>query len=132
MPIQELKIIDSASSQYLKINKSKGTIQGILKIFNIQEDTGIVLYIPTLNMSAYGDTSDEALEMLKEILDDYFISIMDIRTEAMLKELKKYGWQVHSIFKKRLENHTYIDRDGILKNFELPKETVIKESMLSF
>jgi hypothetical protein len=49
----------------------------------------------------------------------------------MYEELRKLGWVPNKIFKKKLSNQAYVDKDGILKNFNLSAETEIKEHFVS-
>ena len=115
----------------LQINKSKKIITGEIKAFNIKDGSKIVIYVPSLNISGYGSSFEQAIDMLKEIIDDYFRELVKLKPENISIELKKYGWE-KTIFHKRFEQKVFIDKDGVLKNFELPEDTKIEETMLSF
>jgi len=116
-------------SQSIFINKSKGHIHGVLKVFQIQDGEFIVVYCPSLNITGYGKTVDEAESMFKDSINDYFESLMVLKKEAIDSELSLLGWD-HGYFAKRYENKAFIDKQGVLKNFELPKDTPIKEKLI--
>lgn len=109
-------------SQSLTINKSKGSITGILERFIVKDGNFHVSILPALNISGYGKSSKEANEMLQEVLNDYFESLIKLKQELLEAELVKYGWK-HGIFKKLFENTAFIDEYGVLKNFDLPEDT---------
>jgi len=122
--------IDShLKEQTLIIHKAKGRINGTMKVFMIQDGEYWVTFMPALDLTGYGKTTDEADSMLKEALDDYFMKVINLKSDQIQKELSKYGW-VKGFFSKRFKNSVYVDKEGILKNFELPKDTPIKESMV--
>ncbi len=118
------------TTQALFINKSKKRIKGTLRVFYIQDGAFKVVYMPSLNLSGYGKNDKEASKMLKKILDDYFESLVSLNRDHLISELSKYGWTTKELFAKRFVNDTYVDKDGVLKNFELPHDTPIEESMI--
>ena len=116
-------------SQSLTINKSKGSVNGVLERFIVQDGDYIVAILPALNISGYGKDMKEANEMLLEGVNDFFESLINLKQEAIEVELGKYGWK-QGLFKKRFENKAFVDENGILKDFELPKDTPVSKSLI--
>ena len=92
------------------------------------EDHGhIVTYIPSLDLSAYGETKEASLKMLfEEVIDDFFENIFKLPEAEVTKELAKYGWVRGRILRKNFSNNVFVDEKGILRNFNLPAETPIR------
>lgn len=128
-----LKITSSpdkkGKDQELQINKSKKRINATLQVFYIQDGAFKVAFIPALNLSGYGKSHKKACEMLEEVMSDYFHSLIVLKKDQLLSELSKYGWTT-KLFRKQFINNTFVDKYGVLKNFKLPKNTPIKESMV--
>jgi predicted RNase H-like HicB family nuclease len=118
--------------QKLTINYRKREVSALLQIFLIKDGTWHVAYVPSLNISGYGKTEAGAYKMIKEVFEDYFVSIIKLDKEQISRELSKYGWERNAGFKKHYENKSYVDKFGVLNNFNLPKETPIKESKIEF
>jgi len=119
------------NEQYMSINQRKKRVKGEFKIFKIVEGEFIIMYIPAYNMTAYGKNDQEAFEMLEESLDDYFDALIYLKKDDIIKELSKYGWK-QSLFSKQFHNKAYIDKNGVLKNLDLPEDTQIEESKVEF
>lgn len=116
--------------QTLSINKRKKKIKARVNLFFITDGEFKVAYIPALNLTGYGKNNKEALEMLNEIGGDYFQSLVETTQAKIQSELSKYGWKKGTFkFNKQFENTTYLDKDGVLRNFKLPEGTPIEESM---
>ncbi|MBX2913154.1 MAG: hypothetical protein M9954_11600 [Cyclobacteriaceae bacterium] len=82
-------------------------------------------------MTAYGATEDEAIEMLfEDCVEDMLNNLMELPEHEVTTELGKYGWKRSSYQKKQFKLKSYIDADGVLKNFNLPKETKISRQFI--
>lgn len=127
--IERIKTSDVVN-QKIKIDKSKGAVKATFQSFNIKDGEHFVTYIPSLNMTGYGATEAEGVEMLKEIMKDYFDALIKLPLSEIDTELNKFGWDQNHFFKKQFRNRTYVDKDGILKGFEMPKNTPIVENRL--
>ena len=81
---------------HVKLSKRniKGAIKGNIGAFKfIDKDTKqYVMYIPSLEISGYGDTEDKAREMLKFSLDDFSKYLVSLPFEQINEELVKLGW----------------------------------------
>ncbi len=91
----------------------------------------VIIYVPSLNISAYGDTFEEAQEMLEVALDDFCETLYSLPEPQRTEELKKYGWNRNPLFKKKFEiSDSFVDKEGLLKNFELSDDTKVEETFL--
>jgi len=85
-----------------------------------------VAYIPSFQVTGYGDSQDEAMHMVfDDVLSDVFEHLVEMTPDHIAKELAKYGWKHDKVFKKNYSKAAYVDKDGILKDFNLPKDTEI-------
>jgi len=127
------KKIDKQPEEFLKINYKGKSAKVLLRLIGLEDHEYKICYIPSLELSSYGNTFDEAKKMMNEVLHDFFECLFKLPEYEVVKELNKYGWKRKSnILKKEFENTSpFIDKDGILNNFNLPKETKIKEEFIS-
>lgn len=122
----------SGNMDQLKIDFHKKRASGNFKLFIGKEGDYYVSVIPSLNISSFGDTLDEAKEFIKHALDDYFEHMFSTSEENIRKDLEAFGFKKSSFFKKKFQqdvlSNTYIDENGILQNFEDPT-TVHQETI---
>lgn len=127
--IERIKTSDVVN-QKIKIDKSKSAVKATFQSFNIKDGEHFVTYIPSLNMTGYGASESEGIEMIKEIMTDYFDNLVKLSLAEIDVELNKFGWNQNHFFKKQFKNTTFVDKNGILKGFEMPKDTPIVENRL--
>lgn len=112
---------------YLQLHFSRPRrAKGSFTVHTFKDSGHTIAYLPSLNLSAYGDSDEQALErLLKEVLDDFLDGLMQLTPERAKLELEKLGWSRSTLFKKQFKSNSFVDRDGVLKNFDLPEETKI-------
>lgn len=100
----------------LRIDLNKGRIGGNLSGFKFTEkDTKqSVIYIPSLELSGYGDNFDKANEMLRFSMQEFFDFLFNLPSNKIQIELSKLGWK-KGIFNKEF-SRAYIDVTGEIKN----------------
>ena len=114
------------------IHLAKDTATAALTIHKFQDNGHFVVYMPALNLSAYGETAKEATDRLvHEVLDDFFENLLAMKPEQANKELQKLGWSRNKLFKKQFRANSYVDRSGVLKNFNLPEETKVETTVVT-
>ena len=129
----QLRADDSSSHiDEIKISNSLSRFTGNFKTFFFKDHDQFVLYLPSLNMTGYGDTKLEAKEMLDEVMKDWIDMLLNLTPDLQKVELKKYGWNQELYRKKQFRSKVSVDKNGILRNFELPKDTLIEENNLVF
>lgn len=119
-------------SEKIQIDFRHKSVQMVINVADFVDHGHVVVYAPSLNISAYGETKDEAIKMLfEEVLVDYFHNLFQLTESELTKELAKYNWKRSKLLRKRFSNTAYVDSAGILKNFNLPKETPISQQQMS-
>lgn len=115
------------NKEFLKIGNH--SIKGDVKAVSFMDGDYHILYVPSLNLSSYGKTFEEAQRMLQDVvIKDFCLSVIKAKDKNLIiSELIKLGWNKSAIFQKDLSKSAYIDKEGILREFELPTNTVIKE-----
>ncbi len=114
-------------SETLHIDLRKKKINAELIAIQFQDCDSEVLYIPSLNISAYGDTFAEAKQMLKIELNELSSNLVELTKKEVLAYLKQFGWEEVKLFKKRLINLQECDKNRLKKDFNLPDETKFRE-----
>lgn len=84
-----------------------------------------MLYIPSLELSAYGDSPEDANEMMKEVLKDFIDSFMSISLKARHQELIRLNWKKDQLRKKDY-SHAHVDATGALQGLDLEGEVPIE------
>ena len=105
--------------------------KGIIRLVEFEDNGHFIVYVPSLNLSAYGNNYDEALQMMSDIvIEDFFDNLLDQPENVIYNHLRILGWQQSQDGSGELSNQVHIDTEGILKNFNLPADTKIKERSL--
>ncbi|MBE8714105.1 hypothetical protein [Sphingobacterium hungaricum] len=127
----DLSAVDSPAKEILNLDFSKRQLNGKLKAFNFLEGGETMLYIPSLELSAYGDTLDEANDMMKNHVFTSFIDSIFEENEAYVYEaLEELGWIRNARLKNSLSKISNLTGIDILEDFDLPSNTVIEESLI--
>jgi len=119
----ELKIVPLNGSEHqetIHINKRKKTIYACLQSYNYidKETNQHISYLPALEISGYGSTHTESIEMMRFSLEEYFELLLSMSDSKIQIELSSLGW-AHSKIKNKDYSKTYIDISGNLKGFAL-------------
>lgn len=113
--------------EFLNIDFKGGSTWGEVTLLMLEDHGHHIAYLPTLKLSAYGDTPEEAKAMLKEVIDEFFLDLVALPEYEAQQELTKLGWVRNSAFEKKFSIEAFVDKEGVLRNFNLPPETVIRE-----
>lgn len=118
-------------NEYLKLDKKNKKGKGRFKIIEFLDNGYFITYVPSLNVSSYGSTKAESREMMSDVvLKDFFENILSLPEHQIFSELKKLGWERSAMFTKELSKSAHVDREGVLKNFNLSEETVLEETLV--
>ena len=85
-----------------------------------KDDQYSIIYIPSLEISAYGRNLKQAKKMLEIQLDEFSENLFKLPALRIHQEFKRLGWKRDKFFKRKLN----ID---IRKQYNLPKDTPIKQ-----
>ena len=122
------------NKEILKINFSSKHkhARAVLRVVNFKDGDFEIAYIPSLNLSGYGVTEDEAMRMLNEVVvKDYLFSLIALPEAKILAELREYGWQRRPYLPKQLQNTQFLSIEKIKENFNLPAETQFHEQFVT-
>lgn len=105
--------------EYLHIHSGK-SITANLKVVNYTDkDTNhIIFFCPSLDVTGYGETKEQAEEVFKFSLTEVFKHLVDLSHKQLEDELRKCGWKKDRI-KNKEYSKTYVDVSGELKEFSL-------------
>lgn len=120
------------SKEFLKINIKQEVIKARLKAFSFMENDIHVVYLPSLNMSGYGNTIEEAYSLLKLDWADFGDSLFELKHESLIFDaLRDLGWSRHKVFAKRMNNLSNTTFEDIKKEFNIPDSTQVKEELIA-
>lgn len=105
-----------SNRESLHINLGKREINASIVAFKfVDKDTNqFVVYIPSLEVSGYGETIEKAIEMLNFSADQCFLHLTSLTHTELKKELARLGWS-RTIFKKDF-SRAYVDANGQLQD----------------
>lgn len=122
--------MSNQNRESLKVGKQ--SLKGYFKVVFFQEGDSYIYYIPSLNLSSYGDTLAEAEQMMKDIIiPDFCKNLLALPKQLIFRELKALGWERDKFFQNDLSKSSYIDKEGILREFDLAEGTIITEKGFS-
>ena len=116
--------------QTLHINRHHRKIKADLICLQfIDRDTKQnVIYIPSLEISGYGATVEKANKMLEFSVKNYFDYLL--ASKDLDKELISLGWK-HKKYNNKQYSQSYIDKNGVLQNFNVENNKV-ETAMISY
>lgn len=97
-----------------------------LKRFEWVDHGHVMLYLPSLNISAYGQNLQAALEMLDFSVEEFFHNLSTLTAKNILEELNKLGWEVPDNDATLCYSRVYVDKAGWLHNFDLDLDDATK------
>lgn len=111
--------------EYLKLTPNG--VKGKFISFTGKSGEHWVSIIPSLNVSGYGESEEDALKDSQYNIRVLFEDLHELTSTQRDKELKKLGWLQNKFFKRQYSS-SYVDENGVLKNFDSPNQ--VKKSVL--
>ena len=108
----------------------KGQISARLFIVSGKEFDSFVMYAPTFNLSGYGNTKEEAEEMIEESFVDFGAHFMSLTSSEKELYLNQFGFSKEK-FKSKNFSKSYIDEKGELQNLDLEDKTYELTSLVA-
>lgn len=103
-----------------------------LFLYEFEDNGFFIVYNKSLELSAYGKTPEEAKKMFVEVVyRDFCENLTELSEGDIFKELKRLGWTRSPIFKKELSNTACVDKQGVLKDFNLAEGAIIKDQYVT-
>ncbi len=110
-------------SQIESLTIKKGHITAEIRVFSGLAGEFYISYSPSLNVTGYGESPKEALDDFKYNMDVFAIDLVNMKKHEITKELKSLGWEPRYMFDRQFSK-SFIDQDGVLKNFDKPTEVL--------
>ena len=116
---EELKIYRKGKATHIK-----GGVLGFE--FLDKESDSIVVYVPSLDISGYGKTVEDAREMVRFCIDSYMTDLSKLPLKEIHHELFKLGWSKQKFHTKILSPNfvplNKLEEQGIkdYKELEIP------------
>lgn len=111
--------------EQLKVSKTSLSIR--INIISGKDGDFWVCISPSLNVSGYGNSIEEAKKSLNENMDVFYDDLISLPFSERKKALKELGWRQKRYLKKQFSK-AFVDEDGILKNLEQPKLVSLQTS----
>jgi len=115
---------------HLKKVRGHYKIQAEVSVTQYQdkETNQFVIYVPSLDISGYGETIEKAQKIIEFSLNEFCEYLSSLSVKKIETELFKLGWK-HDKLKNKEYSKAYIDMSGKLKNFAI--EDTLKVSVLT-
>ena len=84
--------------------------------FRDKDTRQIIFYIPSIDISGYGENEDKAMELLNFSVNEYFSYLRGLSQKMLDKELLSFGWEKTKDKKKEFSK-SFVDGDGNLRSF---------------
>lgn len=111
-----------SNSEHIHIGKGKATLSVVALKFVDKDTKQKCVYLPSLDISGYGETDEKATEMAKFCIIDFFQYLFTLPPDKLQIELAKFGWK-RSMFKKDFSK-AYVDGNGVLQNLNAENDKV--------
>ncbi|XLS28989.1 hypothetical protein ACJD0Z_17550 [Flavobacteriaceae bacterium M23B6Z8] len=115
------------SKENISIDLRKKLFKAEVMGIHFKEGEHDILYIPSLQISAYGSNIEEADQMAKESMINFFKDISNLNESEVYKVLKDLGWNRVKYFKKKLTHLSETTFEDIKKEFNLPDDTRVEK-----
>ena len=117
---------------HLVLSKKQKKAKARLFVYQFEDNGFFISYNKSLELSAYGKTQEEAKKRFIEVVfPDFCEHLVELPENKIFDELNRLGWSRSPFFKKELSNTAYVDKAGILKNFNLPEGSEVKDQYLT-
>ena len=115
----------------IHINANNGNVMLTLVAFKfIDKDTKQhIVYIPSLDISGYGDTEEKALDMAKFSIVDFCQYLFTLPANEMQIELSKFGWK-ETLIQKDFSRAS-VDGNGIFKGFNAENDKIERITLIA-
>lgn len=111
----------------INIDYRKKIFKAKLNGIGFKEGDSHIIYLPSLQISSYGDTIKEANEMMKISLKEFSENLLELNENKINSILKQLGWEKTKFFNKRLVHLSETTFEDIKKEFNLPDDTQVQK-----
>lgn len=118
-------------TESLKIDYAGRRLHAKLKAVTFKEEEYIIVYVPSLRISGYGDTMEEAMDLAKATFEDFCENLFSQPEHKVVSVLKELGWKQDKFLKKRMRNLSETTFEDIKREFNIPETTSIRETEMT-
>lgn len=119
------------TKEFVQINLSKKQMKFKIRYWAFKQGEHHIVYLPSLQISGYGDTVNEAHNLVKVSITDFAENLIRLKDEArILKVLYDLGWERNKYFKKRMSNLSETTFEDIKREFNIPDKTIYDEGLI--
>lgn len=83
-----------------KITNDGRNVRVTLDVYLFMDEDAYIAYAPSLDLSGYGETEEEAMKSFSIVIEEYISYGLSRRT--LIKDLKAHGWKVKSFRQRKL------------------------------
>ena len=133
MAFAQFKIVSADTARNsLRINLTNKTIKAELAgVDFIDKDTKQhVAYIPSLELSGYGETIEKAREMIQFNMGEFFGHLIKLDSFQLLADLRELGWVKNKFFNKQFLNSDS-NIDDALKYFNIEENSIKRLKLIA-
>ena len=113
-----LKISPSINDEKIDFLRIKGKgMDAKLNIFSGKQGDHFLAYSPSLKISGYGSTEEEAIELIKMELTTFCKDIFSMNAKERENYILSLGFEKEK-FQAKNFSKTYVDENGRLQDFE--------------
>lgn len=126
----ELESYETRHDKFDELHIGKKSVEANLSAFKYQDKVTnqFIIYIPSVEISSYGETKEKAEEMIHESLKDLCKYLISLSPKDLKAELDKLNWKKHKI-KNKDYSKSYLDFRGELKAFAVNE--LVEEELIS-
>jgi hypothetical protein len=103
------------------------TLEAEIRIITGKDNDQWVFVSPSLNVSGYGNSIEEAKESFTHNVEVFMGDLFKLGVNDRMKYIKSLGWIKDKFFDRRYSK-VFVDSDGILQNLEMSKQTSLVAS----
>lgn len=111
----------------INIDYKKKIFKAQLNGVGFKEGDSHIIYLPSLQISSYGESMEEANEMMKISLNEFSENLLQLNELKINSILKQLGWEKAKFFNKRLVHLSETTFEDIKKEFNLPDDTQVQK-----
>jgi hypothetical protein len=115
---QVTKDINFADQDTILISSNKINARLNALRFKDAETNQVVYYLPSLDISGYGEDADKAMELAKFSVQEYFGYLLRLSQKKREEELRELGWK-HNKLRHKEYSKAFVDDQGELQNFAI-------------
>jgi hypothetical protein len=110
-----------------QLNYKGNSVKVRLGMYLFKDGEAHIVYCPALDLSAYGDSEEQAKQSFADILGMTIKYMLNKRT--MKDDLTKHGWQIKSLKQNKIKAPSF---ETMLKNNDSFREILEREEYMKY